>query len=410
VSEPRPLRRNRDFVLLQAGQLFSTFGSSMSSIAYPLLALALTGSAAKTGYVGAVEFAPMVLLSAAAGVAADRFDRRWLMIASDVAGATAVGALAAAVLTHHTTFWLILLVAFVDSTASVVFRAGNSGAFKAVVPRSQLADAASISMGRMSTVRLTGPPAGGALFGLSRGLPFLADSVSYAFSTVSLVLMRTRFQEEREPGARTHFREGLVYFWRIPFLRTTVGMIAASNFAAQGVPIAVIILAHRHGLSSAAIGGFVALQGAMLLVGSLASPLLRRLFPMRAILLSEFWMALVYASFLAFPSVYVLAVAAALHAFWFPNTDSAMSAYSYTLIPDRLLGRTMAASNTLRAASAPLGPLVAGLVLAHGSPRFAVLALAVPVVVAAVAGTFSAALRDLPSLEPTPEASPAAAG
>ncbi|HKI91103.1 MAG TPA: MFS transporter, partial [Gaiellaceae bacterium] len=155
MSEPRPLRRNRDFVLLQAGQLFSTFGSSMSSIAYPLLALALTGSAAKTGYVGAVEFAPMVLLSAAAGVAADRFDRRWLMIASDVAGATAVGALAAAVLTHHTTFWLILLVAFVDSTASVVFRAGNSGAFKAVVPRSQLADAASISMGRMSTVRLT---------------------------------------------------------------------------------------------------------------------------------------------------------------------------------------------------------------------------------------------------------------
>ena len=204
--------------------------------------------------------------------------------------------------------------------------------------------------------------------------------------------MRTRFQEEREPGARTHFREGLVYFWRIPFLRTTIGMIAASNLVASGVPIAVIILAHRHGLSSAAIGGFVALQGAMLLAGSLASPLLRRLFPMRAILLSEFWMALVYASFLAFPSVYVLAVAAALHAFWFPNTDSAMSAYSYTLIPDRLLGRTMAASNTLRAASAPLGPLVAGLLLAHASPRLTMLVLAVPVVVAAVARDASASL------------------
>jgi Transmembrane secretion effector len=406
VTGPKPLRRNRDFVLFQAGALLSTFGSSVSGIAYPLLALALTNSAAKTGYVGAVEFAPLVLLSAAAGVAADRFDRRLLMIASDAVGATALAVLAAAVLMHRAAFWLILVVAFVDTSAAVVFRSGSGGAFKAVVPQAQLADAASVTMGRVSVVRLAAPPTGGALFGLSRGIPFLVDAVSYAFSTASLLLMRTRFQEEREPGARTHFREGLAYFWGIPFLRTTVGMIAASNLAGAGVPIAMIVLAHRHGLSSTAIGGFVALQGAMLLAGSLASPLLRRLFPMRAILLSEFWMALVYASFLAFPSVYVLAVAASLHAFWFPNTDSAMTAYSYTLIPDRLLGRTMAASNTLRAASAPLGPVVAGLLLTHASPRLTIVALAAPVVVAALFGTVSPALRSLPSLE----ASPAAGG
>jgi MFS family permease len=406
VTEHLPLRRNRDFLLLQAGQLLSTFGSAMSAIAYPLLTLALTGSAAKAGYVGAVEFAPIVLLSAAAGVAADRFDRRKLMIASDALGATALGALAAAVLSHHATFWLILLVAFVDTSAAVVFRAGSSGAFKAVVPQPQLADAASLAMARMSTVRLAGPPAGGALFGLARGLPFLADAVSYAFSTVSLLGMRTRFQEEREPGARTHFREGLAYFWRLPFLRTTIGMIAASNFAASGMPIAVIVLAHRDGLSSAAIGGFVALAGVMLLAGSALSPLLRRIVPMRAILLSEFWMGLVYASFLVYPSVYVLAVALSLHAFWFPNTDSAMTAYSYVLIPDRLLGRAMAASNTLRAISVPLGPLAAGLLLSHTSPRLTILVLAVPVVVAAVFGTLSSSIRELPSLE----ASPAAAG
>ncbi|HET7572074.1 MAG TPA: MFS transporter [Gaiellaceae bacterium] len=406
MTGPTPLRRNRDFLLLQAGHLLSTSGSSMSAIAYPLLTLALTGSAAKTGYVGAVEFAPLVLLSAAAGVAADRFDRRRLMIGSDVVRAAAVGVLAAATLSHHATFWLILVVAFLDTSGGVVFQAGNSGAFKAVVPPSQLADAASVSMARMSTVRLLGPPAGGALFGIGRGLPFVADAISYTFSTLSLLLMRTPFQEAREPGARPRFREGLVYFWRIPFLRTTIGMIAASNLVAAGAPVAVIVLAHRQGLSGAAIGGFVALQGATLLAGSLLSPVLRRLFPMRAILLSEFWMALVYAAFLAYPNVYVLAVAVSLHAFWFPNTDSAMTAYSYTLIPDRLLGRTMAASNTLRAASAPLGPLVAGLLLAHASPRTAIAVLAAPVVAAAVLGTLSAAIRDLPTLG----ASPAEAG
>ena len=397
-----PLWKNRDFLLLQGGQLLSTFGSAMSSIAYPLLTLALTGSAAKAGYVGAVELAPLVLFAFPAGVAADRVDRRRLMILADVAGALAVGVLAAAVLTGNAAYWLIVLVAFVDTSAAIFFRAGNSGAFKAVVPQAQLADAASVSMARMSATRLVAPPVGGALFALSRGLPFLVDAISYVFSTISLLLMRTPFQERREPGQRAHLREGIAYFWSIPFLRTTIGMIAASNVAAAGVPMAVIILAHAEGISSTGIGAFVALQGVTLLVGSMLSPLLRRLFPMRAILLSEFWMGWIYVAFLIYPSVYVLAACSALHAFWFPNTDSAMTAYSYALIPDRLLGRAMAASNTLRACSAPLGPLLAGVLLASTTPRATVFVLAVPVCVAAILGTLSTAIRDLPPLEAEP--------
>jgi predicted MFS family arabinose efflux permease len=172
------------------------------------------------------------------------------------------------------------------------------------------------------------------------------------------------------------------------------------------VPLAVIVLARRHGLSGAAVGGFIALTGVTTLLGSTLSPLLRRVLPMRGILLSEFWAGGVYAAFVFFPSVYVLAAAFALQAFWFPNTDSAVAAYSYTLIPDRLLGRAMSAANTLRVAVTPLGPLAAGLLLTHTSPRVTVVVLAAPVLLAALAGTLSPSLRDLPSLE----ASPAEAG
>jgi MFS family permease len=406
VTELVPLRSNRDFVLYQSGGLLSTFGSGISGIAYPLLTLALTHSAAKTGYVGAVEFLPLVLLSAPAGVAADRFDRRRLMIAADVVGATALAVLGTAVLTGHASYWMVMVVAFVDVSASVLYRSGSSGAMKAVVPTPQLADASSVTMARMSTVRLVAPPIGGAIYDLSRGLPFLIDAVSYAFSTAALLLMKTPFQEERVPGTRTPFREGLAYIWNIPFLRATTGMVAASNLVAVGAPIALIILAHRQGLSAFMIGVFIAIQGAALLLGSTLSPLLRRRFPMRAILLSEFWMALIYVAFIVYPNVYVLAVCIALHAFWFPNTDSAINAYSYMLIPDRLLGRAMAAATTVRAASAPLGPLLAGLLLAHTSPQVAIAVLAAPVVIAALLGTLSDSMRNLPSLS----ASPAAAG
>lgn len=187
MTELVPLRRNRDFLLYQSGGLLSTFGSGISGIAYPLLTLALTHSTAKTGYVGAVEFLPLVLLSVPAGVAADRFDRRLLMIASDMAGATALALLAVAVLTEKAGFWLIAVVAFVDMSAAVLYRSGSSGAMKAVVPQPQLADASSVTMARMSAVRLVAPPVGGALFGISRALPFLVDSVSYFFSTASLL-------------------------------------------------------------------------------------------------------------------------------------------------------------------------------------------------------------------------------
>ncbi|HKD94263.1 MAG TPA: MFS transporter [Gaiellaceae bacterium] len=404
MTELVPLRRNRDFVLYQSGGLLSTFGSGISGIAYPLLVLALTHSAAKTGYIGAVEFLPLVLLSAPAGVAADRFDRRRLMIAADIAGATALAFLGTAVLMGDATYWMVMVVAFVDVSASVLYRSGSSGAMKAVVPTPQLADASSVTMARMSTVRLLAPPIGGAIYDLSRGLPFIIDAVSYAFSTAALLLMKTPFQEERVPGTRTPFREGLTYIWNIPFLRATTGLVAASNLVAIGAPIALIILAHRQGLSAFMIGVFVAIQGAALLLGSTLSPLLRRRFPMRAILLSEFWMALIYVAFIVYPNVYVLAVCIALHAFWFPNTDSAINAYSYMLIPDRLLGRAMAGATTVRAASAPLGPLLAGLLLAHTSPQVAIAVLAAPVVIAAILGTLSDSMRNLPSLEVSPAA------
>jgi hypothetical protein len=403
MTEPTSLRRNRDFLLLQAGQLLSAFGSNMSSLAYPLLTLAVTHSPAEAGYVGAVIFTPLLLFNLVAGVAADRFERRRLMILSDVVGAATVGTLAALVLLHHVTLEVILAVAFVDSTTSVFYNAASRGAFRSVVPVAQLPAAASAVQARSAIVRLSSPPIGGVLFGVARSLPFVADAVSYAFSTWSVLLMRTRFQERRDAGERTTLRqqlvEGVLYFARIPFLRATIAMIAVSNFTVAGIQFGLIVLAKRDGFSSAAIGGFVALVGATTLLGSLASPLFRRFLSLNAIMLSELWAAVGYAAFLVWPNVYVLAGAFAAQAFCFPNTDAAVAAYSYALIPDRLIGRAMAASTTLRVVAAPLGPLAAGLLLASASQRLTIALLVVPTLVAAALGTTSKTIRQAPPLE-----------
>src|SRR4051794_7139602 len=410
----QPLRRNRDFVLLQSGQVLSTFGSGVSTIAYPLLVLAVTGSAAKAGYVGAAQFAPMLFFNLPAGLLADRIDRRSIMIAADVVSAAAVGTLGALILTHNAPYWAIVVVAFVDSTASVFFRAGMSGAFRSVVPLAQLPDAASVAQARAAVVRLAAPPVGGALFAVGRAIPFLADAVSYVFSTASLLLMRTRFQEKREPDEtpiRAQLAEGVSFLSHVPFLRTTMLMIAASNLSTTGVQLSVIVLAKEAGLSSTTVGLFVALVGATTLLGSLASPLLRRFLPLRTIVLSEFWAAVVYLPFFVWPNVYVLAVAFALQAFCFPNTDSAVSAYWYALTPDRLVGRVMSVSSTLRVLAVPLGPIAAGLLLTHTSARTTIGVFTGWTLAAAVVGTFARSIRHAPPLDEitTASASPVAA-
>src|SRR5437762_4319828 len=99
-----PLRRNRDFMLLQAGQLLSTAGTQSASIAYPLLVLAVTNSPGKAGVVSFVRLAPFAIFGLVAGVAVDRWNRRRLMIASDLVRVAATGGLAASILAGGVTF------------------------------------------------------------------------------------------------------------------------------------------------------------------------------------------------------------------------------------------------------------------------------------------------------------------
>jgi hypothetical protein len=413
MAEPLPpLRRNRDFVLFQTGQLLSAVGTSTASIAYPLLTLALTHSPAKAGVVSFAQFLPIVLFSLVSGVVGDRTDRKRMMVASDILRAVAVGSLVVAILLNRFAFWQVVVVSFIEGTGGVFFGAGRSGVFKSVVPKAQLAAAASTEEARLSIVRLVGPAAGGALFGVGRAVPFLVDALSYAFSTLALLAMRTPFQEQRD-RADTHVfadaLEGLRFVWQNPFLRLTTLMLTLGTFSAGGVQLAVVVLAKQHGLASAGVGVLVALVGATTLLGATASPLVRRLLSPRAILLSEFWASLALVSFLIWPSVYVLAAAFAFQAFFFANTDAAVRAYWYAMTPDRLIARVPSAMGNVMVLVLPLGPLTAGFLIESVSPRAAIALFLGVVLVAAVSGTLSRSTREVPAPEDVAEeASPAA--
>ncbi len=104
-------------MLLQTGQLLSSAGTSSSSIAFPLLVLAITHSPAKAGIVAFGRTLAWALLTLPAGLAADRRSRRRLMIAADSVRMLAVGSLAAAIFFDRVAFWEIVVVAFVEAAA-----------------------------------------------------------------------------------------------------------------------------------------------------------------------------------------------------------------------------------------------------------------------------------------------------
>lgn len=406
-----PLRRNRDFVLLQSGLLLSSAGSQMTAIAYPLLVLALTGSAAKAGIVAFVRLFAMAAFALPAGLAADHWQRRRLMIGAHALRALAIGALGVLIVFDEVVFWVVPVVAFVEGAGAALFGAAQHGAFRAVVPTPQLPAAVAVVTGREAAVSVASPALGGVLFGIARALPFLVHAVLYVFSAAALLLMRTPFQQERDPDRaplRERLAEGFHFLWQNAFLRTVALLFGLANFIGPGVLLAIVVIGQEHGLTGGEVGLLVSAFGACILLGAFLSPVIRRRLPVRAVLLLELWTWTGCAAFLAWPSVYVLTASILPTALVIPSTDSVVHSYRFALTPDRLQGRVGSAWSTIGLVIAPLGPLAAGLLLDVASERVTIALFAAVGLVLALWGTLSPSIKAAPSLGELAEPAPAA--
>ncbi len=388
-------------MLLQLSQLVSSGGSQITAIAYPLLVLSLTGSSAKAGLVAFARLLPVALFALPAGLAADRWSRRRVMIAAHATRAVAVGALGVLIASGEIVFWVIPIVAFIEGAGGAFYGASQAGALRAVVPHQQLPAAVSVVTGREAAVVLAAPPLGGALFGLARALPFLVHAVSYAVSTALLLWIRTPFQEEREADTaplRARLAQGFHFLWSHPFLRTMAFLFGLANFVAPGVLLAIVVIGKEDGLTGGQVGLLVSAWGGAVLLGSFLSPFVRRRLSTRHILLLELWTWTGCALFLIWPNVYVLTASIVPTGLAIPSTDSVVRSYELTMTPDRILGRVESARSTIALMIAPLGPLVAGVLLDVTSERAAIAVFAVFGLALALWGTFSPAIRSAPRL------------
>lgn len=401
MRRPR-LFHNRDFLLLWGGEALSELGSQASAVAYPLLILALTGSAAKAGVVGLAKWLPLAVFSLPAGVLADRLDRKRLMIACDAIRLLGAASIVVALALGRPAYLQVVVVAFLDGGLYITSYIAERGALRQVVAADQLQDAVATNEARTFAAGLIGPSLGGVLFATARALPFIADAWSFLCSMIAIAATRTRFQLEAGRAGRTSWRrlgaelaEGIGWLRHHPFFRTTGLLAAAGNPVYTGLYLLAILLARHHHSSAALIGVMFTIVAAFGLLGAvLAGPIRRRL-SMHAIVVGEQWVLLgaVLLLLLAHNALLIGALVG-IAEFPTPVGNAVVAGSRVAAAPDHLQGRVQAAASTLAMSLAWLGPLAVGLLFERTDPTVTVLVVAAWTLAMALVATAAPSLRE----------------
>lgn len=396
------LLATRNFTLLWTGDVLSELGSQATTVAMPLLVLALTGSPAKAGIVGLARSVAYPLAPLPAGVLVDRFDRRHVLMACAAGRGVAMGSLVAALALGRPPFLQLVAVAFLNAALWSVAMIAERGLLPAVVPEGALADAVALNEAREAAATIGGPPLGGALFGVGRALPFLADAATFVAAVVAVWGVRVEprvTSTGAAPGpARAAIAEGLRWLWRAPFLRAGSLLYAAANVTIASVELLAVLIARRHGASSAGVGVAFAVIGAAGVASALLARPLRRRLPTRPAVLCEPW---TFAALLPvlLVSRSALAVGGVVGAMVLPmaTSSSIVVGQRLALTPDHLRGRVQAAASFTAGSIGWIGPLGIGLLFEHAGETATVLALTGWALAVAAVATASAGLRQIPA-------------
>lgn len=401
AAKPVPLRKNRAFLLLVGGQTVSVLGANASGTAYPLLVLALTGSAGDAGIVAFFATLPFALCQLPAGALVDRWNRKRLMVICDVGRGSLLAGLALAVWLGELSIGLIAAIAFLESTLGVFFNLAEVGAVRNVVASEQLPAALAQNEARTRGAGLAGGPVGGVLFGLGRALPFLVDALSYLASLVTLLLIRAGFNEERAATSQSLLAdviEGVRWLWRQAFLRDCMLMVAGSNLIFKALSLVVIVLARERGASAAEIGFIFGLTGGGGFLGSFVAPWVQERLRPTTIVVGTNWVWVLLLPLMAIPlHPLVLGLLFGAMAFVGPAWNVTIGTYQMRMTPDALMGRVSSAASMISWGVMPLGALLGGAMLETVSPTAAIFVCAGLMLVVAVAATGSRTIREGPT-------------
>jgi len=377
------LRRNRNYRYTWMGQMVSEIGDHFNNIAVFALAMALTHSGLVITAIMLARAVPTIAMGPIAGVLLDRFDRKRIMIASDLA--RAVVALGFLLTVHAHRIWVLYLFSALLMVASPFFSAGRAAILPTIASAEELHTANSLTQTTQSITLTIGAFLGATVVAIGYNWAFVLNALSFVFSAWCIWNLRAPkgagFRVERSSLTETdvvrpwhEYREGLRYMRSMPLI-FGIALLAVGWASGGGAAQILFTLFGEvvFNRGAAGIGIIWAFAGVGLLAGgAFANWLGKRLS-------FEAYKTTIFIDFILHGGAYVLFsrmehFGLALLFIFLSRAASAVNSvmnYSYLLrvVDNQYRGRVFSTMETLTWTMMMLSMMGAGLASTHYSPR-----------------------------------------
>jgi len=380
LTEAAPARtlgalRHRNYRLFFVGQIISTVGTWMQSVAMPWLALQLTHSGFLVGLVLAVQFTPVLIASPFGGIVADRYRKRDILLVTQTAFMVPSFCLFVLSASGHAQYWEVLIAALAAGTINVFDVPCRQAFVIEMVGKQDLMNAIALNSSVFNGAAVIGPSVAGVIIG-AVGVPvcFLANSISYLAAIAALLLMRdlpTLVRQTQDQPWMERIAEGMSYARREPVVGLMLVVVAVfSLFAMNRLTLIPLFADQVLNVGASGFGFLMATMGLGALVGALVLAFFPGLGadPRRQLWLAIVWVValLIFCVSRSFPvSLAALLVAGYAQISFIATANNRIQ----TMTPDHLRGRVMALYAQALIGVGPFGSMQAGtLATLFGAP------------------------------------------
>jgi MFS family permease len=370
---PTALRalNHRDFRLFWIGQSVSSVGSWMQSVGLSWLVLELTNSPFRLGLVSALQFGPVLLFSAVAGVVVDRTPKRRLVLATQMALMLPAFALAALTWTGWVRYWHVATLAGVIGLVNALDMPSRQSFLVEMVGREDLLNGIALNSATFNSARIVGPALGGLLIArYGTAVAFLLNALSFLAVVFNLAAIRAGSEARPRRGTtiREEFLDGVRYATRTPMVALILGLVFSVSTFAMNHGVLVPLFArevlhegvHVFGLLMASLGvGAVTGAIALALLGGGRPPLMAVVGPGFGVALGIIALAFVRNFALAAVVLFLVGVMQIV----FQNGSNTIVQVT---VPDELRGRVMGVYMMVFAGATPVGASLIGIIAEGG--------------------------------------------
>ena len=352
----------RDFRIFWLGQLVSVTGLWMQTVAQGWLVLQLTGSPFVLGLAAAARSVPVLLLVIPAGIAADRFDKRRIILATNVVATFASGLMGVLAIIGAIDVPTVLVIAAVLGVTNAFELPARQSYVSELVETRYIANAIALNSLLFNSARVMGPALAGILVAVvGPGWAMLVNSISYVPVMIGLLLIRHVHVPRPVVRARAALAEAVRYLRSEPRLAHLFPLLAAQTILASGPLILAPSLARDLGQQAEGLGVLLAATGIGAVFGGLRlAATSERSSRWRILLTAGLALAAGNIGVVLSGSYAVALMCFAVQGWGMVTFNASSNTLIQTITPDRLRGRIMSLYALVLLGLMPAGGLLLG--------------------------------------------------